>query len=134
MFQYMNEHHTKRYIDVLPKLVENYNNSVNRDIQMSPKDAQQLKNQNIEWQNLYRHKHIPLHPKYKFRVGDLVLVSLDKTQWGKGYHQQFSDQIYRVYQRIPEIYPFYRLESIESGQKLKAKFYEYEMSLWPTDS
>ena len=53
LFQYMSEKNTHRWIDVLPDVMNAYNNSVHRVIKMTPKQARSKKLNFKVWTNQY---------------------------------------------------------------------------------
>ena len=72
-----------KYIDVLDKLVDQYNNTVHSSIKMTPVEASLKTNENIVWRNLY--------PEFggntmtpKFSIGDNVRITTKKNVFQKG--------------------------------------------------
>ena len=53
MFKYFTANSTRKYINVLDELVEQYNNTVHSSIKMTPVDASMKKNENRVWSNIY---------------------------------------------------------------------------------
>ena len=53
MWKYFTDNNTYNYIDVLPDLVEDYNNTVHSSIKLSPIEASKKKNELTVWRNLY---------------------------------------------------------------------------------
>ena len=53
IFKYFTANSTRKYIDVLDKLVYEYNNTVHSSVKMSPVKASLKKNENIVWRNIY---------------------------------------------------------------------------------
>ena len=53
MWKYFTDKKTNRYIDVLPDLVEDYNNTVHSSIKITPVEASKKKNELTVWRNLY---------------------------------------------------------------------------------
>ena len=53
IFKYFTANLTRKYIDVLDKLVDQYNNTVHSSIKMYPVEASLKKNENKVWRNLY---------------------------------------------------------------------------------
>ena len=49
MFKYFSANSTRRYIDVLDQLVEQYNNTKHSSIKMTPVQASKKKNENKEF-------------------------------------------------------------------------------------
>ena len=74
IFKYFSANSTRKYIDVLDKLVYKYNNTVHSSIKMTPVEASLMKNENKVCRNLY--------PDFggktatpKFSVGDNVRIT-----------------------------------------------------------
>ena len=70
-----------RYIDILPDLVYSYNFSVHRSIQIRPADVT-TKNEKKIWHTLYD-RSSPKNVKYKFKIGDQVIISKIKRKFEK---------------------------------------------------
>ena len=136
IWRYMTDHATYKYVDVLQKLVETYNNSYHRSIGMAPS---QVSDQNAR--NVFTHMYgDPLHSdinndikkkkkhkRYKFKVGDHVRVAVNKGPFEKGYTQTYSSEIYIVAERLKHIEPVqYRLKSL-NDEMVKGKFYPQEL-------
>ena len=83
IWKYFTDNNTYTYIDVLPDLVEDYNNTVHSSIKMTPVEASKKENELTVWRNLYpdRYKINPLTPK--FSVGDEVRIVKRKRLLGK---------------------------------------------------
>ena len=68
MWKYFTANYTRKYIDILPALVEKYNNSYHRSIKCTPKEAMKRENIANVFKALYG-KEKP-NPPPKFKVGD----------------------------------------------------------------
>jgi len=98
---------TKKYIDRLPTLVINYNNSIHSDIKATPKSIHKPNKANTKQVNLVEKRIEKFADKNKelhvLNVGDLVRVSIytlpevrkDKL-FAKKYVNQFSLEVYKV--------------------------------------
>ena len=53
MFKYFTANSTRKYVDILDKLVDRYNNTIHSSIGMTPKEASERKNEVKVWRNLY---------------------------------------------------------------------------------
>ena len=51
MFTYFSANNTRKYVDVLDLLVDQYNNTINSSIKMSPNAAIRKENENKVWRN-----------------------------------------------------------------------------------
>ena len=74
MWKYFTDNNTYTYMDVLPDLVEDYNNTVHSSTKFTPVEASKKKNELNVWRNLYpdRLKINDITPK--FSVGDEVRI------------------------------------------------------------
>ena len=71
MFKYFSANNTRKYVDVLYRLVDRYNNTIHSSLKMTPKEASRKENENKVWRNLY--------PEFgalatNFSIGDNVRI------------------------------------------------------------
>ena len=52
-FKYFSANNTRKYVDVLDLLVDQYNNTIPSSIKSSPKEASRKENENKVWRKLY---------------------------------------------------------------------------------
>ena len=126
MFKYFTDNNTNKYIDVLPDLVEDYNNTVHSSTKLTPTDASKEENELKVWRNLYpdRYKTSRLNPK--FSVGDEVRITKKKKVFEKGYTTRWTEEIFTI-KEIRETNPItYKLEDLQ-GEEIKGTFYEPEL-------
>ena len=126
MFKYFTDNNTYKYIDVLPDLVEDYNNTVHSSTKLTPVEASKKKNELTVWRNLYpdRYKTSRLNPK--FSVGDEVRITKKKKVFEKGYTTRWTEEIFTI-KEIRETNPItYKLEDLQ-GEEIKGTFYEPEL-------
>ena len=126
MFKYFTDNNTYKYIDVLPDLVEDYNNTVHSSTKLTPIDASKKKNELTVWRNLYpdRYKTSRLNPK--FSVGDEVRITKKKKDFEKGYTTRWTEEMFTI-KEIRETNPItYKLEDLQ-GEEIKGTFYEPEL-------
>ncbi|GFY56929.1 uncharacterized transposon-derived protein F54H12.3 [Trichonephila inaurata madagascariensis] len=76
MWKFFTEN-TKRYIDVVDKLVYSYNNTWHRSIQMTPASVTET-NQSQVWENLYGKQNNKKVNKPNYRLNDTVRISKEK--------------------------------------------------------
>ena len=70
MWKYFTDNNTSVYVDILPDLVEDYNNTRHSSNKMTPVEASKKKNELTVWRNLYP-KHLEIRDiKPKFSIGD----------------------------------------------------------------
>ena len=53
MFKYFSANNTRKYVDVLDLLVDQYNNTILSSIKMTRKEASRKEKENKMWRNLY---------------------------------------------------------------------------------
>ena len=126
MFKYFTDNNTNKYIDVLPDLVEDYNNTVHSSTKFTPVEASKKENELKVWRNLYpdRYKTSRLNPK--FSVGDMVRITKKKKVLEKGYTARWTEEIFTI-KEIQETNPItYILEDLQ-GEEIKGTFYEPEL-------
>ena len=126
MWKYFTDNNTYKYIDVLPDLVEDYNNTVHSSTKLTPKEASKKKNKLTVWRNLYpdRYKTSRLNPK--FSVGDEVRITKKKKVFEKGYTTRWTEEIFTI-KEIRETNPItYKLEDLK-GEEIEGTFYEPEL-------
>jgi len=124
MWKYFTYKNTWRYIDILPDLLESYNQSFHRSIKMKPVQVNK-KNEPLVWHTLYG-KTIEVPIRYKFSVGDHVRISKTKKIFDKGYLPNWTTEIFVISERLPRRPPVYRLHDLQ-GEILGGIFYEEEL-------
>ena len=93
MVKYFSANNTRKYVDVLDLLVEQYNNAIHSAIKMTPKEASRKENENKVWRNLYpEFGGKTLTPK--FSIGDNVRIT-KKYVFDKGYTQRWTEEVFK---------------------------------------
>ena len=136
IYKYMTEKATRRYIDVLPKLVETYNKRPHNAFynNFSPSEAELHDNLSQVKQLVRKKKEKVIlkgrKMKPKFKLNDIVRLRLKKKAFERGYGQKFSDDYFKVigvYHDLPVI--MYEVKSMDTKLPLKRKFYAQQMQL-----
>ena len=126
MWKYFTDNNTSTYIDILPDLVEDYNNTVHSSTKLTPVEASKKKNELTVWRNLYpdRLKIHDLTPK--FSVGDEVRISKKKKTFEKGYTTRWTEEIFTI-TKIQNTNPItYKIADLQ-GEEIDGTFYEPEL-------
>ena len=77
MFKYFSANSTRKYINVIDEMVNDYNSTRHSSIKMTPVVASDKQNESAVWMNLYGNE--PVHnTNLKFKVGDKVRITKKK--------------------------------------------------------
>ena len=122
MYRYFTYKGTRRYVDVLDDLVHSYNNTFHTSIKMAPTEVT-VQNESEIGRRLYPPKKTL---KFKFDINDKVRISEERREFKKGYLGSWSEEIFTIVTRNPSDPVTYEIADY-SGEKIKGKFYEYEL-------
>lgn len=125
MWRYFTYKKTYKYIDILQKLVNSYNNSYHRSIKTKP-SAVTYSNERQIFRILYPKKAKSMPVKFKFKAGDQVRISGRRKPFDRGYNQRWTNEIFFIKNQIPTDPPTYELEDY-GKESIKGKFYEPEL-------
>ncbi|GFY55033.1 uncharacterized transposon-derived protein F54H12.3 [Trichonephila inaurata madagascariensis] len=125
MWKIFTKKNTKRYVDVVDKLVYSYNNTWHRSIQMTPASVTET-NQSQVWENLYGKQNNRKVNKPKYRLNDTVRISKEKLLFEKGYEQNWTREIFPIHQIIRRNPIVYKLKDL-AGELIRGTFYEQEL-------
>lgn len=113
-----------KWLDVIPKIVSDYNNTVHRTIKMRPWD---VKKENEE--RLYRDVYAGIKiwtGQGKFSVGDFVRISKAKHVFEKGYTPNWTAEVFKIFKVVHSNPRTYILKDLE-GTIINGGFYEQEL-------
>ena len=83
-------------LDVLPKLINDYNKSKHRTIKISPTEASDKRNESEVWHSLHSGiKPISIN-KAKLELGDKVCKSKFKINFEKGYTTNWTEEVFII--------------------------------------
>jgi len=125
MFKYFDATGTKRWLDVLPQLVTNYNNSKHRTIGMSPVEASQPGNSDVVFKRLYPTDTKTYKAKYK--VGDLVRIYKKEGDFRRGFTPNYTEEVFEI-QKIETTKPVTYVLADTNNEVITGKFYAEELS------
>ena len=95
MFKYFSVNNTRKSVDVLDLLIDQYNNTNHSSIKMTPKEASRKENENKVWTNLYpEFGGKTLAPK--FSIGNHVRIKKKKKTFDKGYTQRWTEEVFKI--------------------------------------
>ena len=128
IWRYFTHKSTHRYIDILQRLVESYNNTRHSGTKMQPASVT-IYNAYIARKNLeQRYSKNDRNKTPKYSVGDLVRVSRAKNVFGKGYEGGWTLELFKISRISCTTKPLvYFLRDLE-GEEIDGYFYEEELS------
>ena len=128
IYSYLTEFEKLRYIDVLDRIISNYNNTEHSFLECSPFSVEMCKD--LQEKILLKHslkffntkKKIP-----KLKIGDTVRISLKKTSFHRSYNLQRTYERFLI-AKIDTTLPFprYSLKD-ELNREIEGNFLEYEL-------
>ena len=115
-----------QYLDMLPKILKQYNDTKHSSIKMTPTETSKKSNEGTVYFNLYGDmKQVTSKPKFK--VGDNVRIS--KYKWNvfdKGYTPNWTEELF-IINKIQYTNPItYELKDL-NNEEIKGSFYEPEL-------
>ena len=128
MYKYFSGENTRRWVDVLDKLVKNYNTSYHRSIKMTPTEA--LDREGEVRNNLYGLDDSKKsgNRRSKFKTGDRVRISKYKTKFNRGFTPNFTNEIFTVVEVLKTSPVTYKLKDSEN-EPIIGSFYNEELSI-----
>jgi len=126
MWRLFTEKGVRKWIDILNKLILNYNNTHHRSIKMTPTEASKIKNESTVYSNLYRNELNELSSTHKYQVGDKVRISKYKQTFAKGYLPNWTTELFIV-NKVLNTQPItYKIKDL-NGEEITGIFYEPEL-------
>lgn len=112
-----------KWINILSKLVDQYNSMKHRTIGMPPKDVTAKK---AKYLLTTVFKHQVTEPRHKFNIGDHVRISKYKHIFSKSYTPNWSTEIFRV-MKIQNTDPVTYLLVDSRNSPILGAFYHFEL-------
>jgi len=116
IYRFMRHKRTYRYIDSLEDIVSSYNATPHRGLKgLAPKDVNKS-NESDVWARMYlkKTKKKNSKPKFQFKKGDLVRISIAKKPFQRAYQEQFTTEVFKVSSRIlKQGIPMYKLSDLK---------------------
>ena len=110
-----------QYLDILPKILSQYNNTKHNSIKMTPTEASTKKNERIVYFHLYGDVHASKQ-KPKYKIGDKVRISKYKRQlFDEGYTPNWTEEIFTI-DKVQYTNPItYRLRDL-NNEEIRGSF------------
>ena len=119
MWKRFTAENTRNWIDMIDRLMNEYNNTVHSTIGMTPVKASKMK----RWEMKGDGKCVG---KSKFKVDDKVRISRIKGTFEKGYLPNWSEAIY-VVKEVKRTCPVTYVLNDSAGELIEGSFYEQEL-------
>jgi Integrase core domain len=119
-----------KWLQLLPALLHDYNNSFHRTIRMKPIDVKPDVEKRL-LQTVYKIEPGCKKPP-KFKVNDRVRISKVKSEFAKGYEQNWSNEIFKIV-NVQKTNPTTYLLHDYLDQPVLGGFYEHELQKTDVD-
>jgi len=126
IFEYFTANSTRKYIDILDKFVNWYNNTVHSSIKMTPTEAGKRENENQVWRNLSGNYSPPERKAPTFSIDDNVRITKNKSIFEKGYTPRWTEEVFTVSEVCYTDPLTCKLKDF-NGEEIKCSFYEQEL-------
>lgn len=124
IWKHFTRHHTQRYIDILPSLVDAINNSYNRTIKCAPVEVTRDNEVEIRERLYGKPRKVA---RFLYKTGDKVRIQIEKHKLSKGYWPNFSSEIFVISRALKNRFPAtYKLKDL-SAEELDGVFYSEEL-------
>lgn len=128
IFRNMSLTNSKRYVDALPLIVEQYNNKPHSATGLPPTQVTK-KNSNDVFSFMYRKIISKPRPEPKFKPLDLVRISSKRLIFTKAYKPGWSAEIFKVHSIIPS-WPVFSFRLVDlKDNLLESSFVSEELNL-----
>jgi len=130
LYKYLTENETRRYLEVLPTLLQSYNNRVHRMIGTTPAIAEGNSDVHLEMRKRMSDYYSKIKPKMpKFQVGDFVRIVKLKGKFDRGYNERAAREIFKIHEVKTNLkIPMYVLSNYNGDEIIKGRFYQNELT------
>ena len=128
MWKCFKTNNTQKYIDVLPIMVEKYNNTYHRSIKLTPSDARNPANYQRIHNALYAKVYARKATVPKFYVGDKVRITRKKGTFEKGFTPNWTEEVFTI-SSVKATKPATYTIKDTLGEPVQGTFYEQELQL-----
>jgi len=125
LWRYFTENNTNRFVDVLDKVVDAYNNTEHRSIGCTPSSVTPENFLHV-WKKLYSGKCTLPGSKAKYKIGDYVRISKIKSIFSKGYESNYTEEVFQITKIFLKNPVMYKICDLDEEEVL-GRFYEREL-------
>jgi len=126
MWKRFTAENTRNWIDMLDKLMYEYNNKTHSTIGTTPVKASLKENETKVLEHIIGKTRPIFERNPKFKVGDKVRISRTKITFEKGYLPNWSEELYVIENVLKTIPITYKLKD-SLGQVIDGSFYQQEL-------
>ena len=126
MWKYFSANNTKKYIDILDKLIEKYNNTKHRSIGCTPLEARKPSSYQHVFKRLYAKVVEAGVSQPSFHVGEKVRISKKKKTFEKGFTPNWTEEQFSIREVKNTNPPTYSIQDLK-GEPIRGSFYEAEL-------
>ncbi|RWS25072.1 hypothetical protein B4U80_06846 [Leptotrombidium deliense] len=128
MFKYFTSKGTRKFIDVLPKLISAYNETYHRAIKMKPVDVTDLNTKEV-FKNIYgvTSRRMLFRKHRLLTEGSTVRRQYKRQQFDKGYYPNWTDAVFMIEKgQNKQQRPTYKIKT-GKGERITKTFYPEEI-------
>jgi hypothetical protein len=126
IYKYVTAKQKYRYVDVLPDIVQSYNDAIHSSIGTTPASVKKVNEDDVRDATRRLRRKIRKR-KYKFDVGDTVKIFSAHGTFTREYDERWSNEIFKIETRYNESgVPQYRLKDW-ADEDVTGAFYEEEL-------
>ena len=145
IFRFMNASNSKRYVDILPYLIDSYNNTWHSGIKSEPSNVNKVNENKLWWQMYWpknmkkdfremkrmrkrkRMRKFKQRHVYKFNVGDQVRLSTRRGAFQREYDTRWTGEIFKIHRRfMNQELPMYKIVDW-FNEPVKGSMYQAEL-------
>ena len=128
--KYFHHNQTKKWIDAIDQIVQNYNNTPHSAHGLKPVDVTEENSDDV-YKKMFPDRNLTVICKLK--IGDKVRKIREKTLFEKGYTQNWSDEIYKIVDvRQSNGICWYILKTL-ADEEVTGIWYYYQLNLVSRD-
>ena len=139
IIKYLHARKTKLWKDILADITKSYNNSVHRELGMSPAEALRSPEHELFIEQYFtkpllqslkkRENQNSSKYNFSFKVGDKVKLSILRSKFHREYSENYSNEVFLIASRWKsQNIPIYKIKSM-SNELIEGTFYTKELQL-----
>jgi hypothetical protein len=135
IYRYLSRNKTRKYLNVLPKLIATYNATPHRSHNnIAPNDVNETNEADL-WAYMYLKPKLMNVKKektkrkrlFRFKIGQLVRISHQRRAFTRAYNEQWSYEVFKIKRRFQmQGTPMYKLVDMLVSE-IKGNFYQVEL-------